>query len=164
MGKYEYDTNLNNDIPFETNPNVTNKKEPNRFGSGIIVLVIIGILGYLISTNKNTSINSSNNGSSDSSIVESGNDTYICSKYNISKLKDLTPSSILKNEIDDLENKQNKLERELDSIDPDSNPYLYNSKVDEYNDIVSKLKVKLSNYNQQVDNYNDYLIKNCNKK
>jgi hypothetical protein len=171
MSRYEFETELNTETPKEISE-VRPKKNNWEFSTGYLVLVVVaGLILYTIffNSSKSGSITNSQVNSNDNSNdveVNSGSDTYRCSRFSMNERQKLLPNKELYNEIETLENEANSLENFLDRNNPNTTNTdidFYNRKVREYNNLISEVKNKTSVYNSQVDTYNKYLIDNCTK-
>ena len=159
MKKYDYDTNLNNDLPKEEQvQNFSKPKEISFFQIMVVIIVILVASGFFLSRNK------SENTPQNQEIVKNTNGDFSCTKYHNKELDKLEPDKLLKAEIESLNDKQERLKREIDFMNAKENVYLYNSKVDEYNSRIIVIKNKSNDYSSQVNKYNNYLVKNCTKK
>jgi hypothetical protein len=171
MSKYEFNTDLNTELPKEIREE-KQKKNNWEFSTGNIVLVIVvGLILYNIffNSSKSGSIPDSEstlNNNSDNVEVNSGSDTYSCSSYALNERQKLLPNKNLLREIESLEDESNSLEDFLDRNDPNTTNTdvdFYNRKVSEYNNLISEIKNKTNVYNSQVSSYNKYLKDNCTK-
>ncbi len=107
---------------------------------------------------------------------------YSCTKYYSNEADRISPSSFKKTEIDKKLAELNTMDSWIDNLETEINSFklnknsqssidIYNGKIDRYDSLISKRKVKyseyenlLDSYNTSVDTYNNYLERNCTKR
>ncbi len=133
-------------------------------------------------TDKDSKKTATNNSPSNSNEDEVITWQFSCSTYNHDEAGRLSPSGFDKAEIDRKLAELNTMDSWIDEIDGEISSFklneksqysvnTYNKKIDTYNSLINKRKVKyseyeklLDSYNASVDKYNSYLENNCTRR